>query len=498
MFTPSPQQADFLTWCANGRGSCVLEAVAGSGKTTTLLHAARLIRGQTGIMAYNTKIADEIKRKLNEIGLDWQKAQAGTVHSFGFKAFRKIYPNVVVEGSKVSDIADKMFPEGHAYEHLKSRLCHLVSLAKNNGFGIFPAEWMQVIDHHDIDLGQVDENGNEHDISDKIAAAAALLDASNSDISIIDFDDMVYLPLLMNLKFWQFDNVMLDEAQDTNRTRRELAKRMLKPNGRLIAVGDRAQAIYGFTGADNNSLDLIRKDFQAMDMPMTKTFRCPKAVVTFARQWVDHIEAVDSAPEGLVTSIGFDDFNAGAKADTGLSTAAILCRNTKPLVSMALSLIRQKIACKVEGRDVGANLRKLAKRWKVTTTRALEGKLENYLSKERAKLMARKREAQVQTLEDTVETLRVIIQQCNAENKTTVEDVVAYIDNLFADNVTNMLVLSTIHKSKGREWNQVYWLDRANLNPSRYAKQDWEKIQERNLCYVAATRSQRELIEITV
>lgn len=85
----SPQQAAFLDWAANGRGSCVLEAVAGAGKTTTLLAAVERIQGQVAILAYNRKIADEIKGKLKARGIDFKKAQAGTVHSFGFAAFRK-------------------------------------------------------------------------------------------------------------------------------------------------------------------------------------------------------------------------------------------------------------------------------------------------------------------------------------------------------------------------------------------------------------------------
>jgi DNA helicase II / ATP-dependent DNA helicase PcrA len=74
--------------------------------------------------------------------------------------------------------------------------------------------------------------------------------------------------------------------------------------------------------------------------------------------------------------------------------------------------------------------------------------------------------------------------------------VIAWIEELFGDNVTGVVVLSTIHKSKGREWTTVYWLNRAQTCPSRYATLPWMQEQERNLCYVAATRAMKELIEI--
>ena len=53
----SPQQLDFINWAQTGTGSCVLEAVAGAGKTTTLLAAARKMRGRIAVLAYNKSIA---------------------------------------------------------------------------------------------------------------------------------------------------------------------------------------------------------------------------------------------------------------------------------------------------------------------------------------------------------------------------------------------------------------------------------------------------------
>lgn len=496
-FIPSAQQAAFLDWCHTGTGSCVLEAVAGAGKTTTLLQAIPLLAGQVAVMAYNKKIADEIGAKLKARGIDWQKAQSGTVHSFGFKAYRKAFPGVVVEGSKVSNIVDNMkasMPVAVAEQ--SKAICKIVSLAKQLGVGITRnandvAVWEGIIDHHDIDLGDAD-------MQQVAAEAYRVLAASNEMTDVIDFDDMVYLPLLRRLRFWQFDVVMVDEAQDTNATRRMLARAMLKPRGRLIAVGDRAQAIYGFTGADNDSLDLIRREFNAIDLPLTTTYRCPKSVVAFAQQWVSHIEAADTAPQGEVSAMSMEQFMEAPAAIPGLQQAAILCRNTKPLVSLAMQLIRRKVACRVEGRDVAEQLKKLVRRWKVTHTSQLVNRLEAYRVRETEKAIAKKQDSKVEVINDTVDTILVIVDECNANGQQKVEDVAAQIDALFGDNVASMLVLSTIHKSKGREWNDVYWLDRAGLCPSKFARQDWQKQQENNLQYVAATRAQSRLIDLSV
>jgi superfamily I DNA/RNA helicase len=101
-------------------------------------------------------------------------------------------------------------------------------------------------------------------------------------------------------------------------------------------------------------------------------------------------------------------------------------------------------------------------------------------------------------LNDMVETMKVITDQVRMANGVHMTQVCETIDNLFAEDVTGVVTLSTIHKSKGREWTNVYWLNRRSTCPSRYAKQAWEVAQEVNLQYVAATRAMSSLIDLTM
>ncbi len=497
----SVQQLAFFAWCARKVGSLVLRAGAGTGKSTTLLEGIDHLQGQTAICAFNKKIADEFKAKVvKKYGADgWKRAQAGTVHSFGFGAIRKAFPKVRVDEYKVSAIVDGIADEHSLLFGYRSQVCKLVSLAKQSAFGISGAgpaigdlhAWFAMVDHYDV----FDADDEHAPVEQVIALAQEVLAKSNAITDVVDFDDMVYLPLVLRLRFWQFDNVMVDEAQDTNAARRALIRAILKKGGRLIAVGDDCQAIYGFTGADADALDLIARDFNADSLPLSVTYRCPKAVVKFAHQWVgpDHLVAADEAPEGAVSSTTLVDF---MKRNDLNGEASVLCRLNAPLVSLAFALIRQRTPCRIEGRDIGNNIKKLIQRWKVSTLNALSGKLDTYLARETTKLLAAKKETLLAQVEDQVETVRVIIDQCRAENKHSVADAVAFVDTLFGDNVTDMLTLSSIHKSKGREWQRVFWLDRAGTCPSKWARQDWQQQQERNLMYVAATRAQAELIDL--
>jgi superfamily I DNA/RNA helicase len=494
----SPQQQAFLDWCEKGSGSCVLEAVAGAGKTTTLIEGAKRISGQVAITAFNKKIADEIKAKLVKAGMDWKKAQGGTAHSFGFSAYRKAHPNVRVDEYKIRNMVDVLLPLGHKYAIYKSAIQQLVSLARQCALGVVGKPindlhtWLEMAEHYDV----FDEDESPIPVEEKaevIGLAQGVLRQSIDTLDVIDFDDMIYMPLYHRVRFWQFDVVMVDEAQDTNAARRALVRAMVKRGGRVVAVGDRHQAIYGFTGADADALDLIAKDFNCIDLPLTVSYRCPQLVVKFAQRWVSHIQAADTAPEGAVSDVKMEDF---LKRNDLNGDASVLSRTNKPLVSLAFRLIRQRTPCRIEGRDVANRIKKLIQRWKVKSLDALETKLEAYLARETTKLLAAKKESKLAEIEDAVETVRIIVDQCRLEKKNNVKDAVDYVDSMFGDNVSGVLTLSSIHKAKGREWERVFWLDRAGTCPNKWARQAWQQQQEKNLMYVAATRAKSELIEL--
>jgi DNA helicase-2/ATP-dependent DNA helicase PcrA len=500
--TWSPQQTQFIDWAQNGQGSCVLEAVAGSGKTTTVIAAALKMKGATAIIAFNKSIADEIVEKLAALGVSWQRVKGGTVHSFGFAAYRKFRSGVKVDDNKVRDWVDAAAVSDETLRYHGSKVVRLVGLAKQAAIGVLgsiedDSLFYDVIDHHDL-MDSTDDAPKGITPKELVSYAQYFLLASNHQLDVIDFNDMIYLPLLLKLKFFQYDNVFIDEAQDTNPARRALARAILKRGGRLIAVGDRHQAIYGFTGADNDSLEQIKRDFNAIEMPLTVTYRCPQAVVAFARQWVGHIQAHESAPVGSVEEMDSAAFDVLADLKDLTGTDAILCRLNKPLVRTAFALIRRKVPCKVEGRDIGNGLKKLATKWKVRTIEDLEARLERYLDAETTKLLAKKQEAKLAQVEDQVETLRVIADQCRLEQKYSIDELLAAIDGLFADNVKGILTLSSIHKSKGREWNRVFWLNRESTCPSPWARQKWQMDQEVNLMYVAATRAKSILVDLAL
>jgi ATP-dependent exoDNAse (exonuclease V) beta subunit len=87
-----------------------------------------------------------------------------------------------------------------------------------------------------------------------------------------------------------------------------LIKKSLRASGRLIAVGDKKQAIYGFRAADVKSLDLIRSDFDCVELPLSISYRCPTKVIELAKEFSPDIEASSTAAEGMIvtTNLSYD------------------------------------------------------------------------------------------------------------------------------------------------------------------------------------------------
>lgn len=494
--TPTTQQLAFITALTSTTSHLALVARAGTGKTSTIVlgvdaYALANPTHEICVVAYNKAIADEVGGKLKAAGhADWRKVSASTVHALGWGLVRFAFrlDKNDIDDKKVRKLVDAMAAAGdYAAQTYGAQVTQLVRYAKQAGFGFFQQigsvdAWQELADHFDV-------NGLDDTSEAELVVAAAQLvyRQSLADTTCVDFDDMILFPLVKNLRVkYTKDLMIVDEAQDLSPARQALIRKFLGASGRLVIVGDDRQAIYGFSGADAQSLANLTAQFGMTVLPLTTTWRCPQAVVRLAQTLVPDLQASPTALEGAVLKLDAmpDDLKVGD---------AILCRNTAPLIQQAYRLIRAGIPAKVEGRQIGEGLKALARRWKVRTISALLNRLEEYKDREIQKAMAKGNEAKVEEVTDRVGTLVEICQACLLRNKKTVADVITFVDDLFADGAENAVILATYHRSKGREWDRVLLLEHAARCPSRAARQDWQKAQETNLAYVAFTRAKHTL-----
>src|ERR1043165_3961684 len=276
MTNPSPLQLAIFDSIEHDTCSLLIDAKAGSGKTTTIVHGASLIpKSQSCLfLAFNKSIADELKGRLP------MSIQAKTFHSHCNQALSRHLPfRPRIDADKIRWLLKDNLSEKDFFTY-GSFVQRLVGYAKGVAHGTHladasPENFYQLIDHFGMSMW--DEDADE---GYAVQLAKETLDSSNADTGRIDFDDMLYLCVLRKVHFDKFNVVFVDEAQDTNFVQRWLLHRFLPPQpiahsvcatrgevaddipltmektnppavvSRLIAVGDPHQAIYGFRGAD--------------------------------------------------------------------------------------------------------------------------------------------------------------------------------------------------------------------------------------------------------
>lgn len=509
----SDEQAAAVSFVCDTSSNLVLIAPAGSGKSYTLEAICCAINNSfplatIAMLSFNAKIETELSEKLRRRGI--LRSTVLTAHKYGKRACEShlgTFRRDTIDKYKIHKLLSK-YPIQIPYTVAKT-IERLISLGKDAGIGIFlpntRTSWEALFNHHDID-----HDDDKFPLSRLFTIAENVLTLSNSDTKSLDIADLIYLPLYHNWPIPQYDFVIVDEAQDINACRRELIKRMLKPQhlimqslddsalpdywtegGCLIAVGDPHQAIYGFTGADHDALDLLASTFKATTLRLTVSRRCSQAVIRLAQKYNKHITALPTAPEGSTTRITLDAFNK--LLPTIPPTSAVLCRLNAPLISTAIYCLHHSIPCRVEGKDVARQLLGIVWKLKATDIRSFTKLLSGYRSEQQVKLSPWKFE----TLDDKLTCCSLLAG--TLPPAASIKLLEESINQLFSDydpSLPPTLTFSSVHKSKGLEFPSVYLLGRNLYMPSRRATLPWMLTQENNLIYVAITRAITHLIDV--
>jgi DNA helicase-2/ATP-dependent DNA helicase PcrA len=471
----SKYQKDIFNFVENDSGNLIVNAVAGSGKTSTIIEAMnRLPQDKRCLfVAFNKHIATELSTRVPLM------AEARTLHSIGLQIIREHQPGYIkINGNKIANLLkyqiynlDSEDGKKECFKVIRPVL-RLMGLLKSQE-QLDSSGWQTLAEHHGIELPDVDLSG----------ILSNLLRLSNEQTRIIDFDDMIYTPVVKQMQFPRYDVVFVDEAQDLNWNQMSFVQRL---GGRIIAVGDTNQAIYGFRGADAKAISTFTERIKAVSLPLSICYRCPKSVVKLAQEIVPQIECFSEAPEGFVADISKPNFRVSLRASD-----YILCRVTADLVSECMEQIRRGNKATVKGRDIGEGLKAELDGFGVAKTddiyRLLD-KLEEYRINRSEKL--KHREQELAAMLDRVETIKVI-----AEEAAFVGDVYLKIDEIFSDEGEG-IVFCTIHKAKGLEAESIFIL-RSDLLPHPLCKKEWQQEQEMNLKYVAITRSLKNLYWVT-
>lgn len=466
----SDYQIQVFDWTRNCPDqNLLIQAVAGSGKTTTIIEAMSHAEGSSLFMAFNRAIAEDIR----------QKATSGdvkTLNALGHSLWKRNKPSAQLEPGKLRKILQQLMSSDDQREYAYA-VSRSVGLAKNNAFGI--ERTTSVLDFEEL-MDAYDLNIPRERLRDMAQVAFRALDMSAKDLQTFDYDDQLYQPLLEGWEYPIYSNAFIDECQDLSPIQHLMLEKLHSRGARIIAVGDRRQAIYGFRGAMTDSMDALKGRFDMQELPLSISYRCALSVIREAQKLCSHIEAREGAPEGSITQIGpLND--EGLRYDPELfGSGMVLCRNNAPMFRAILRHVRAKAPCKVLTSFLDS-FQGFIRGFKTETTQALRIKLDAWYMKEKEAAEKKGFMGKLMALEDKYETTKML-----CEDYAWTEDVLDLVKRLA--NGTSGPTFATIHKAKGLEDKDCYLL-RPDLIPSRFAVGSEQITQEENLLYVAITRA---------
>ncbi len=485
----------------------IVQALAGTGKTFTAVEGIKMMLGNANfsiapsvqqkaiwscfnegktpdrvcLAAFNVSIKDVMEEKLKEM----HDCYVSTIHGLGLASIRNFLGRagaaIKVNKKKTDHLLSTLHDGESAWNLSKSfpgypaAVRRLVQVCKYKLWEDPTDEEITLI-AAEYGVGLNSHADMIFDSVRKILELAALI--SNDEV---DFDDMVWLPIRLGLPMTQYDLMVVDEGQDLNYCQQRIT---LKVGKRIIVIGDKNQAIYGFAGADTKSMDTMYYHLDKRDgckeLPLTVTRRCSFAVVEEAQKIVPEFQAHHTNSPGHV---GPDTIDSAEPGDM------VVCRTNAPLIGQAFQFINSNVPVNIIGSDISARLISLVKTLKADSTMSLVLKVNKHQDKEIARLNKQKYcpGTLIAAIEDRCKCLRIIARKVSTVNK-----VISTIKDLFTKRTGKSIRLSSIHRAKGLEAGNVFIMEPEKL-PHPLATLDWEKEQEKNLKYVAVTRAVNNL-----
>ena len=488
----STEQQSVFDVFFNTDSNAVITAAAGSGKTFTIQHllwkiADRRSDYKSLYVVFNSRNKTEAESKMPE------SCDVKTLHALGMQILKSAGP-MRVDEHKVWNFLSIMFPdtskgltdkekekELKAYNRRKFLMKKLIDFSR-----------IMLMDQSFEDLTECATLNQINITPQDIQLCATVLAEMNRQFfgdktTIIptnqvhtDFVDMRYLPVRFADKCkysHNYDLVCLDEYQDTSRMMFELVQRWIlsNPKTRYLAVGDPMQDIYGFAGADTQYFQILADRVNTESLTLSTCYRCKPAIVREAQKLVPSIQPMFSHDDGEVIQEG--NYNDAQDLDF------ILCRKNRPIVAICLDMLREGRRAVVRGRDIAEDMLSILNQIGATTLtellQGLETTKDNYLRQMiegRGWDLARAKKS---------EEFKNLLDRCGVledmGNRFEVSQISSIIDSIFTDGKVNAVILSTVHKAKGLEADNVYILDLCQM----------ESVE---LKYVAITRAKNKLV----
>lgn len=493
-YEPSEYQNKIFDFVVHGHGNGVIKARAGSGKTHTIITCMKLIppKKQCLFLAFNKSVKDEIIKKLD----GRTNCTVKTVHGLGYSIMSKYlksefqlddYKYSTYLRNNIKELSTEKVGGKHKFPEYLDRILELLGFARMD-LVQSRKEIQKCAKTHGVEL-KYDED----------IVVKKLMDWGKSNLETLDYTDLVWLPneLVIDPKFDKYDWIFNDEAQDYSIAYVNLFMKCFKRGTRFVSCGDEFQSINQFAGSSDEAFNMMLKYRNTEQFYLPISYRCDSKIIEEAQNFVPDIQARTDAGLGIVdTESHIKDI---------IDNDMVLSRTNAPLFKMYAKLIKLGKACYIKGQDNDKEkLLRCIDRYAVDDnlgesfkTDGLYPRMYRAMVDERNRLVEEGLDIHdaigapsVQYIYDTIATITTIGSDC-----TSVSELKNKINNIYSKSHTG-ICLTTIHKAKGLEAENVHILNRSDM-PNKYAKTDSELQQERNLIYVAVTRAKHKLCYVS-
>lgn len=330
-------------------GSILVIAGAGSGKTKTLTYrVARLI--EDGIKPENILLLTFTKKAAAEmlsratIVLDnrCEKVAGGTFHSFANIILRKYSKLLGLKNNftimdrtdcedVINHIVGQMFPKKEKRFPKKSTLLDIYSKSINK---VTPTK--QII---------ADEFPQFAHCEDKIIEVHKAYVAYKRENSVLDYDDLLlYIKLLLENNEGlrkrlsnEYKYIMVDEYQDTNTLQADVIRLLASEHHNIMAVGDDAQSIYSFRGANfRNILDFPKLFENTKIIKLEQNYRSTQNILKLTNEIIS--KAKEKYTKNLFSNITSPQIPALICAKDTQMEADFICQRILELLDEDISL----------------------------------------------------------------------------------------------------------------------------------------------------------------
>jgi F-box protein 18 (helicase) len=467
----------------NSTGNIKINAVAGSGKTTTLIEYARARPTERILyLAFNKAVKLEAEKKFAEKGITNVKIE--TAHSLAYAGVvRRSNYTIKSEGYKTPEIVELLglnsFTGRHTEyiiaTHINAFVAYFCNSSKTK---------VQDLDYEDVVSDPVAKQF-VHTFKQQIAQLTRIFLAKMNKGEIPITHDFYLKKFQLGKPSLPFDTILFDEGQDASEA---MLNVFLSQKATKVIVGDQHQQIYGWRYAINS---LEKVDYPTYHL--SASFRFDQDIARLARMvisWKRHLKL----PSAVTIT--------GAGKPGKIKTRAVIARTNAGLLLKAIELLIEK---------------------KEIKSVYFEGRIENYTyASEGASIYDvlnlytgekdRIRDKMIASMKDMKELEEYIENTGDAQLGMLTEVVKeygkklpGYIKQLKESHITHDdknkadMVFSTVHRSKGIEYDEVTLVDDFITEDRLVEMVDEKEVsvakltEEINLLYVAVTRTKSEL-----